>query len=111
MLPSDELGPVGREKFDDFIPDFGLELRTWAGGKLRVERPLMLDLEACETSSIESMAEKNGRSDRLVFVTVRHKLSQSESLALFEHQGLVAEIPEARLPPNLQLKLQTPAFT
>ena len=89
VLPADELGPDGHEKTGGFIPDFGFGQRMWAGGRLRIERPLRLGVEAQKTSTIESMAEKNGKSGRLVFVTLRHELSQGGSLALVEHQDLV----------------------
>ena len=89
VLPANELGSDGHEKTGGFIPDFGLEQRMWAGGRLRIERPLRLGIEARKTSTIESVAEKNGKSGPLVFVTVRHELSQGGSLALVEYQDLV----------------------
>ena len=87
--PAGELGPDGHARSGDFIPDFGLGQRMWAGGKLQVAQHLRLGAVAERTSTIESVSEKPGRSGRLVFVTVRHDFRQEGKLALVEHRDLV----------------------
>ena len=87
--PAGELGPDGHARRGDFIPDFGLDQRMWAGGRLQVVQHLRLGAVAERTSTIESISEKPGRSGRLVFVTVRHDFRQGGKLALVEHRELV----------------------
>ncbi len=89
IVPSDRLGSDGHARTGDFIPEFGLAQRMWAGGRLKVERPLVLGVEARKVSVIEGISERQGRSGRLVFVTLRHEFSQGGHLALIEHQDLV----------------------
>ena len=89
IVPSDRIGSDGHARTGDFIPEFGLAQRMWAGGRLTVEGPLVLGVEARKVSVIEGISERTGRSGRLVFVTLRHEFSQGGHLALVEHQNLV----------------------
>ncbi|MEO3860670.1 MaoC family dehydratase N-terminal domain-containing protein [Acrocarpospora sp. B8E8] len=63
--------------------------RMWAGGRVTRLRPLMLDREATRRSEITSVADKEGRSGRLTFVTVRHTITQAEDVAVVEEQDVV----------------------
>ena len=89
IVPSDRLGSDGHARTGEFIPEFGLDQRMWAGGRLKVKKPLVVGAEARKVSVIEGVSERTGRSGRLVFVTLRHEFSQGGRLALVEHQDLV----------------------
>ncbi|MGG7564778.1 FAS1-like dehydratase domain-containing protein [Rhodovulum sp. DZ06] len=87
--PRAELGRDGHPKLGGFIPDFGLPRRMWAGGRLRFHAPLKLGQEATRTSTILDTALKDGRSGRLAFVTLLHRVEGPDGLAVEEEQDLV----------------------
>jgi len=84
-----ELGADGHARRGGFLPPVPLAHRMWAGGRFQFHRPLRVGERVDRVSVIESVEEKQGRSGRLVFVTVRHTLSGPEGLALEEDQDLV----------------------
>jgi len=88
ILASD-LGPDGHEKLGRFIRDFGLPRRMWAGGRVEIEKPLLLGEEVEKTSTIRGVEEKTGRSGRLCFVTVDHDFSVGGEHRLRETQNIV----------------------
>ncbi len=87
---SSALGPDGHEKRGAFLPPVELPRRMWAGGRLTFSKRLRLGDSVVRRSSIESVVEKEGRSGRLTFVTVRHRIETEQgALALDEEQHLV----------------------
>lgn len=84
-----ELGADGHPKRGGFLPDVGLPRRMWAGGRLRYARPLRVGAPATRTSTIEKVSAKSGRAGRLVFVTVRHLISQDDAVCVDEEQDIV----------------------
>ncbi|ARE41006.1 hypothetical protein RGUI_2865 [Rhodovulum sp. P5] len=85
----DELGRDGHPKLGDFIPDFGLPRRMWAGGKLTFFGPLRTGLPAERTTTIEKIEEKQGRSGALAFVTLKHDIVEGGMLRVTEFQDIV----------------------
>ncbi len=83
------LGRDGHEKRGDFLPPVALPRRMWAGGRLHFSGPLHIGESVRRVSTIESVAEKRGRSGPLVFVTVGHRISGAAGLAVEEQQHLV----------------------
>ena len=84
------LGPDGHEKRGAFLPPVELPRRMWAGGRLSFLKRLCLGDSVVRRSSIESVVEKEGRSGRLTFVTVRHQIEHEQGvLAVDEEQHLV----------------------
>lgn len=73
----------------DLIPDLGLPRRMWAGGRLAFHAPLLAGEAAEKLSVVESVDEKEGRSGRLAFVTIRHDVSQGGVAKLTEWQEIV----------------------
>lgn len=61
----------------------------WAGSRVEFPATLRLGEPAVRVSTITSIAEKTGRSGRLVFVTVRHEISGSEGLAIVDEHDIV----------------------
>lgn len=85
----DKLGTDGHPARGDFLPPVPLPRRMWAGGRLAFHQPLKLGEQAEKTSTILDVKEKTGRSGTLVFVTVEHRLSGENGLAIVEEQDLV----------------------
>ncbi len=83
------LGPDGHARLGEFLPPVPLPRRMWAGGTLAWSGVLRLGEKARRRSTIESVEEKSGRSGRLVFVTVRHRIETARGLALDEAQHIV----------------------
>ena len=82
------LGPDGHEERAGFLPS-PLPRRMWAGGSLRFPGRLRIGEQATRVSTIQSIQHKQGRSGPLVFVTVRHQISNQDGPAVEEEQNLV----------------------
>lgn len=93
-----ELGPDGHPRRGGFVPELGLPRRMWAGGRLLYHAPLPVGAEAIRESEIIDVSTKKGRSGRLGFVTIRHRISHASTLCIEEEQDLVfreAAVPGA----------------
>ncbi len=89
-LPPDQLGRDGHPKVGrGLIPDMGLPLRMWAGGRLRFDASLIAGVSAERRSILEDTQAKTGRSGPLGFVTLRHEFHQNGTLCISEWQDLV----------------------
>ena len=89
VQPPEGLGTDGHPAKGGFLPPVPLPRRMWAGGRLRFEKPLHLGETVTKTSTILKVQEKSGKSGKLVFVTVEHKLAGEDGLAIVEEQDLV----------------------
>ncbi len=87
--PQAEMGQDGHPKLGGFLPDTGLPRRMFAGARVTYEKPLIIGQPAHRRSQIISIDEKDGKSGKLVFVTVAHEYEQAGSLALTEEQTVV----------------------
>lgn len=85
----ENLGRDGHPAIGDFIPNFGLPRRMWAGGELQFHTPISIGTPATKTTTISKVEQKNGRTGPLVFVTLRHDIHQSGNLCVTETQDLV----------------------
>ena len=83
------LGADGHPALGKFLPDLGFERRMWAGGNITIHKELQPDLPMTRRSTIKSIEPKDGRSGKMVFVTVEHHYSQSDSICIEEEQILV----------------------
>ena len=90
-----EIGADGHPKLGGFLPDTGLPRRMWAGGRLRYLAPLPVGAQAEKQSEIIDVAAKSGRAGRLVFVTVRHRISTGGRLCIEEERDIVYREPPA----------------
>lgn len=96
FLPLDKLseaGSDGHAKTGDFIPDTGLPRRMWAGGRIAFHRPVKIGDAVERRTRIEKITRKEGRSGRLVFVSLLHDISDAEGSAITEEQDLVYREP------------------
>ena len=85
------LGPDGHPARGGFLPPVPLPRRMWAGGRLRWEEnnPLVVGDAVQRTSRIASVTHKAGRTGDLVFVLVKHEISNARGLALTEEHDIV----------------------
>jgi 3-methylfumaryl-CoA hydratase len=87
--PESEVGPDGHALKGSFLPPVPLPRRMWAGSRLEFLRPLVLGSTIRKRSTILDVTEKEGRSGPLVFVTVRHEVSDAGGLVLTDEHDIV----------------------
>jgi len=84
------LGPDGHPLRGGFLPPVhDLPRRMWAGGRVALHADLRAGDAVERISMILSVEEKAGASGRLVFVTVRHRISGPSGLAIEEEHDIV----------------------
>ncbi|MGF6997088.1 FAS1-like dehydratase domain-containing protein [Paraburkholderia sp. GAS32] len=83
----------GHPQKGGFLPDLGLPRRMWAGGRLRFRAPLIVGEPITRESRIRNVSEKHGRSGKLGFVTVDHRIRCADTLAVEEEQDIVYREP------------------
>lgn len=89
LAPHAQLGPDGHPKRGGFLPPVALPRRMWAGSRVRFERPILIGGEVTRTSQIVDVAEKEGRSGKLVFVRIRHQFEDLDGPLISEEQDVV----------------------
>lgn len=92
-LPEDELATDGHPRLGGLVPDLGLPLRMWAGGRLRLHAPFRAGVNAERFSRVTGIARKEGKSGKLAFVTIRHEVRQRGQPVLTEDQDIVYREP------------------
>ena len=105
FLEAKPLGALGRDGHPakgEFLPPVSLPRRMWAGGRFAFHQPLIIGRAASKTSTIKSIAEKQGRSGPLCFVTVAHEIHQDGGLCVVEEHDIVyrADPDPADAPPK-----------
>jgi 3-methylfumaryl-CoA hydratase len=84
-----ELAADGHPKRGGFVPPVPLPRRMFAGGRHQFHRPLRVGEEISRVSRIADVTHKIGRNGPLVFVLVRHEISNQEGLAVVEEHDIV----------------------
>ncbi|RYF73246.1 MAG: acyl-CoA dehydrogenase [Comamonadaceae bacterium] len=82
-------GVDGHPMRGGFLPPVPLPRRMWAAGRFAVDAPLTLGRAAEKRSRVESVELKDGKTGPLVFVAVRHVLSQHGRTCIDEVQNIV----------------------
>ncbi|MCB2047031.1 MAG: MaoC family dehydratase N-terminal domain-containing protein [Novosphingobium sp.] len=95
VVPPAGLGEDGHPAKGGFLPPVPLPRRMWAGGRVEFVKPIRLGERVNKVSKILDVQEKTGKTGRLVFVTVEHRLSGENGLAIVEEQDLVYREPAA----------------
>lgn len=101
----DGLGRDGHPVTGGFLPPADNRNRMWAGGRLNFLQPVLVGKPAVRKSTILAINEKEGRTGRLTFVTVRHEITQDHVLCIDEEQDIVYREPS---PPKLEGTLAAP---
>ena len=84
-----EIGSDGHAKLGSFLPPVPLPRRMYAGGRLQFLHPLRVGEGISRTSRVIDVSQKEGRSGTLIFVLVRHEISNRYGLALTEEHDIV----------------------
>jgi 3-methylfumaryl-CoA hydratase len=84
-----DLGPDGHAKRGGFLPPVPLPRRMFAGDRVQFHRPLRVGEKISRLSRIVDVNHKQGRSGPLVFVIVRHEISDRQGLAVVEEHDIV----------------------
>lgn len=84
-----QLGPDGHVHRGGFLPPVPLPRRMYAGGRLEFRRPLRVGDTVSRVSRVEDVSHKEGRTGSLVFVKVRHEISNHDGVALTEEHDIV----------------------
>ena len=84
-----EIGADGHALRGGFLPPVPLPRRMWAGGRISFEHALQVGDEITRVSRIAAVDVKQGRSGALVFVTVRHEITNARGLAISEEHDIV----------------------
>ncbi|MFW7343096.1 MaoC family dehydratase N-terminal domain-containing protein [Pollutimonas sp. H1-120] len=98
-LPYRELGDDGHPRRGGFLPPVDDRNRMWAGGRLQFLQALRVGTKGRRESTISAVTEKEGRSGKLLFVTVKHEYLQGDALCISEEQDIVYREPS---PPKLE---------
>ena len=88
-----DLGPDGHAARGGLVPPITLPTRMWAGSRLAFARPLMIGSQAEKVSTVADVVEKQGRSGRLVFVTLHHQVSDDAGVCIEEEHDIVYRHP------------------
>ncbi len=105
-VPTAELGPDGHPARGGFLPPVPLPRRMWAGGAFTFHAPIRIGDTVTRQSEILDVVVKEGRSGTLCFVTVEHRISSGDTLAVTERQDIVyrdissAMVPEGETAPK-----------
>jgi len=100
--PRARIGADGHPQRGGFLPALPeLPRRMWAGSRLTYAGELHPGDAVTRISTITGITEREGRSGRLVFVTVRHEIARDGAVVITEEQDLVyraAAAPAASAP-------------
>lgn len=91
LAPQSTLGADGHPQRGDFLPPIPLPRRMFAGRRTRFLAPIRVGEAVRRVSTIASITQKQGRSGRMVFVTIRHGITpvSLKVEAVVEEQDLV----------------------
>lgn len=97
-----DIGPDGHPHRGTFMPPVPLPRRMWAGGEVKFLKPLRVGEAVQRVSEVATVDFKEGKTGPLVFVTVRHTVSDGDGVAIEENQNIVFREdadPDAPPPP------------
>lgn len=84
-----DLGTDGLAVGSGLLPPIDLPRIMWAGSRIAFPAPLVIGEAALRRSEVVAIVEKQGRSGRLCFVTLRHQLFQQEGVCVEEEMDIV----------------------
>lgn len=100
------LGPDGHAATGEFLPPVDLPRRMLAGRRLTYHQAPRVGDALLRRSEITAIAPKEGRTGRLVFVTVRHTVTGPQGVVATEEQDIVYR--EAPTPGAAPAKAEAP---
>ncbi len=84
-----DLGRDGHAALGEFMPPVPLPRRMWAGGLLKFNAPLRVGDKARRESSVRDVRLKQGRTGKLCFVEVEHRIFVGDELRFSEVHNIV----------------------
>lgn len=106
--PQRTLGADGHAATGEFLPPVDLPRRMLAGRRVTFERSPRVGDALVRRSEITAIAPKEGRTGRLVFVTVRHTVTGPQGVVAVEEQDIVYR--EAPVPGAAPAKAEAPVL-
>jgi len=82
-------GADGHPLEGPFLPAIRGRRRMFAGGRLQLERPILIGADLTSRSRVTEVSVKQGRSGEMAFVTVRQELSADGVAVGVEEQDIV----------------------
>jgi len=101
---SNATGADGHPDKGGFLPPVPLPRRMWAAGEVECFKSLLIGVAATRLSTIESVELKSGNTGTLVFVNVRHEISQNGDLCISQVQNIVYREQPAKDSPMPPIK-------
>ena len=95
-----EIGADGHPADGAFLPPVPGRRRMFAGGRLRLRKPIPVGAELSSASSVTSVTLKTGRTGEMAFVTVRHELAADGNPVGAEEQDIVYRSEPPGTPPR-----------
>lgn len=84
-----DIGQDGLPKRGVFLPPVPLPRRMWAGSRMWFHHPLRIGDAISRVSQIVDIGQKKGRAGHLVFVLIRHQVSNERGVALTQEDDIV----------------------
>ena len=88
-----DAGEDGHVARGGLIPSMPLPRRMWAGSRLEFPRPLVVGSRITRRSRIQDVQVKSGKSGLLVFVLVRHEVSDERGVVITDEHDIVFRAP------------------
>lgn len=111
FVPMEALGEDGHPALGDFLPDLGLGRRMWAGGAVKLVRPIQVDAALTLTSTIVRVDHKETAGGPMAVVALEHRLEGESGVAVEETQNIVyLRIPDRFVAPRKQPAPTSKAF-
>ena len=110
FVPLDGLGPDGHPALGQFLPPLRFSRRMWAGSRLRFRGRLRIDERLHRRSEILKVAEKEGATGPMVFVTVGHETRGADGAVSEEQDIVYLDIPPEFRPPKAVPMPAAPSF-
>lgn len=104
-----DIGPDGHPKRGGFLPPVPLPRRMWAGSQIDFLRSIQIGSAIQRESRIVDVSARDGRTGPLIFVRVRHEISDEKGVAVVDtHDIVYRDNPQ---PGQLEPKAQMAAST
>ena len=89
IVPRSGLGRDGHPSVGGFLPPVGSARRMWAGSRVDFIEPISIGDRLRRVSTVTDVALKQGRTGRLVFVTVSHEITGASGITIVDEHDIV----------------------
>ncbi len=107
IVPQAELRGDGNATAPPPLPVIDLPRRMWGGGRIDFLHPLRVGAKVRRRTTVHSIYERAGKAGPLVFVVLRHEISDEQGVALVEEQEMLHRDP-ALAPPGTVGRTEAP---